>query len=150
MDSENSVRKTRREEQRKATQRMRRILIHLRSRMDEELRPQGVTTAQLHVLKAVRDEPGASGAQLARVCFITPQSAQELLKELERGGWILREHGQGRVLLTRLTPEGDRLLKRLDAMTRAIEGKLWAGISDEAMGELNRVLEMFLANLGVE
>ena len=39
---------------------MKRILIHFRSQMDEKLRPQGVTTAQLQVLKAIREnEPRA-------------------------------------------------------------------------------------------
>src|SRR6202045_3818011 len=75
---------------RRAAQMMKRIMIHFRGQMDEKLRPQGVTTAQLQVLKVIRDEPGGSGAQLARACYVTPQSAQALLKSLEGGGWILR------------------------------------------------------------
>src|SRR5258708_39186665 len=82
--------KNRRAETRRAAQMMKRILIHFRSQVDERLRPQGVTTAQLQVLKVIRDEPGGSGAQLARACFVTPQSAQALLKSLEDGGWITR------------------------------------------------------------
>ena len=77
-------------ETRRAAQLMKRILIHFRSQMDEALRPQGVTTAQLHVLKTIYNEPGVSGAQLARACYVTPQSAQSLLKGLETGGWIVR------------------------------------------------------------
>ena len=71
--------KKRQAERRTAAQMMKRILIHFRSQMDEKLRPQGVTTAQLQLLKAIRDEPGVSGAQLARSCYVTPQSAQSLL-----------------------------------------------------------------------
>ncbi len=63
--------------------------------MDEQLKPEGVTTAQLQVLKTIRTEPGASGAQLARLCYMTPQSAQALLKGLEDDGWITRDQGQG-------------------------------------------------------
>ena len=59
----------------------------LRGQMDEQLRPQGVTTAQLHVMKIIRAEPGASGAQLARACYITPQSVQTLLKTTGEG-WM--------------------------------------------------------------
>ena len=75
---------------------MKRILIHFRGQMDELLRPQGVTTAQLVMLKAIRNEPEASGANLARACYVTPQSAQALLKSLEDGGWIVRyeRHGE--------------------------------------------------------
>src|SRR5207248_4149007 len=82
--------KDRQAETRRATQMMKRILIHFRGQMDEKLRPQGVTTAQLQVLKVIRDEPGGSGAQVARACHVTPQSAQALLKSLEDGGWITR------------------------------------------------------------
>ena len=48
-----------------------------------------------------------SGAQLARSCYVTPQSAQALLKSLEDGGWIRREKDQvnERILIARLTPE---------------------------------------------
>ena len=36
-------------EPRRAAQMMKRILVHFRGQMDERLRPQGVTTAQLQV-----------------------------------------------------------------------------------------------------
>ncbi len=87
--------KNRQAETRRAAQMMKRIMVHFRSQMDEKLRPQGVTTAQLHVLKTVRDEPGVSGARLARACYVTPQSAQALLKGLEDGGWITRRRTLG-------------------------------------------------------
>jgi DNA-binding MarR family transcriptional regulator len=152
MDSERSEKKTRRSEQRRAAQMMKRILVHFRSQMDEELRPQGVTTAQLQMLKAIRQEPGASGAQLARYCYITPQSAQVLLQDLERGGWILRvkEEGQGRSLVVGLTAEGESLLNTAERLALVIERKLWKGVSDEAVEGLNRALELCLANLESE
>src|ERR1700719_1137251 len=104
-------RKDRQAGTRRAAQMMKRIMIHFRSQMDEKLRPQGVTTAQLHVLKVIRDEPGASGAQLARACYMTPQSAQALLKSLEHGGWITRtkDPENERILIAQLTPSGGEL-----------------------------------------
>src|ERR1700738_5392867 len=103
--------KDRQAETRRAAQMMKRIMIHFRSQMDEKLRPQGVTTAQLHVLKVIRDEPGGSGAQLARACYVTPQSAQALLKSLEDGGWILRtkDRVNDRIFVEPLTPSGREL-----------------------------------------
>ena len=108
----NLTRKTRQAETRRAAQLMKRIMIHFRSQMDEQLRPQGVTTAQLHVMKVIRDEPGGSGAQLARACYVTPQSAQALLKNLEDGGWITRtkDRVNDRILIAQLTPSGVKLL----------------------------------------
>src|SRR5258707_12130316 len=87
---------------------MKRMMIRLGSQMDEKLRPQGVTTAQLHVLKVIRDEPGGSGAQLARACYVTPQSAQALLKSLEDGGWVngAKDWGNEGVFIGQLTSRG--------------------------------------------
>src|ERR1700712_4092720 len=104
--------KDRQAETRRAAQMMKRIMIHFRSQMDEKLRPQGVTTAQLQMLKVIRDEPGGSGAQLARACYVTPQSAQALLKSLEDGAWITRtkDPENERILIARLTPSGMELL----------------------------------------
>ena len=141
--------KDRQAETRRAAQMMKRIMIHFRSQIDEKLRPQGVTTAQLQVLKVVRDQPGASGAQLARACYMTPQSAQALLKSLERGGWITRTKNpeNERILIAQLTPSGMELLETAERLARVIEKRLWSGVPDSGVEALNRTLVRCLANL---
>ena len=136
-------------ERRQAARMMKRIIVHFRGQMDERLRPQGVTTAQLVVLKAVQDEPGAFGAQLARACHVTPQSAQALLKSLEDGGWIVRTKDtvNDRILIAKLTPSGVKLLETGEKLARVIEEKLWQGIPDSAVETLNRTLVRCLQNL---
>jgi DNA-binding MarR family transcriptional regulator len=108
-----------------------------------------VTTAQLQVLKMIRDEPGESGAQLARSCHVTPQSAQALLKGLEDGGWITRtkDRVNDRILIAKLTPSGEELLETAEKLARVIERRLWHGVSLEAVEALNAVLEQCLGNL---
>ncbi len=152
MDAATQSGKNRQVERRRAAQTMKRILIHFRSQMDEKLRPQGVTTAQLQLLKAIRDEPGVSGAQLARSCYVTPQSAQSLLAGLERDGWIIRTRGRGndRILVVRLTPEGEKLLLTAESAAKVIEGKLWRGVPESSIKTLNKILERCLENLGPE
>src|SRR3982074_112600 len=124
--------KNRQAETRRAAQMMKRIMIHFRSQIDEKLRPQGVTTAQLQVMKVIRDEGGASGAQLARSCYMTPQSAQALLKSLEAGGWIRRvkDRVNNRILIAQLTPGGEELLETAEKAARVIEKSVWKGVSD--------------------
>jgi DNA-binding MarR family transcriptional regulator len=141
--------KDRQAETRRAAQMMKRIMVHFRSQMDEKLRPQGVTTAQLHVLKVIRDEPGGSGAQLARACYVTPQSAQALLKSLEDGGWIIRtkDRVNDRILIAKLTPSGVELLDTAERLARVIEKRLWEGVPDNRVSALNKTLERCLANL---
>ena len=132
-----------------AAQRMKWILLHFRGQMDERLRPKGVTTAQLMVLRAIRNEPGASGAQLARACHMTPQSAQALLKSLEDGGWIVRTKDavNERILTAKLAPSGVKLVEAGEKLIRAIEKKLWDGIPESAVESLNKTLMRCLANL---
>ena len=144
--------KSRQTQTRLATQLMKRILIHFRSQMDEALRPQRVTIAQLQVLYAIRNEPNASGAQLARSCHITPQSAQSLLKGLEDDGWIVRgkDKVNDRILVTQLTPSGEELLETAEKAAQVIEKKLWKNVSDESIEVLNTVLERCLGNLESE
>ncbi|MCU1253334.1 MAG: regulatory protein MarR [Edaphobacter sp.] len=141
--------KNRQAETRRAAQMMKRIMIHFRSQIDEKLRPQGVTTAQLQVMKVIRDEPGASGAQLARACYMTPQSAQALLKSLEHGGWITRakDPENERILIARLTPSGMELLETAERLARVIETRLWQGVPDSGVEVLNKTLMRCLANL---
>ncbi len=136
-------------ERRQAARMMKRIIVHFRGQMDERLRPERVTTAQLAVLKAVQDEPGAFGAQLARACHVTPQSAQALLKSLEDGGWIVRTKDavNDRILIAKLTPSGVKLLETGEKLARVIEEKLWEGIPDSAVEALNKTLVRCLANL---
>jgi MarR family transcriptional regulator, organic hydroperoxide resistance regulator len=144
--------KNRQAQTRLAAQLMKRILVHFRSQIDEALRPQGVTTAQLQVLYAIRNEPGASGAQLARACYVTPQSAQSLLKGLEEGGWIVRvkDKVNDRILVAQLTQSGEELLETAEKAARVIEKRVWKGVSDESVETLNRVLEQCLGNLESE
>ncbi len=152
MASLNLNEKKRQVERRRAAQMMKRILIHFHSQMDEALRPQGVTIAQLRLLKTIREEPGASGAQLARSCYMTPQSAQSLLTGLQRDGWVVRSKGRGndRILAARVTPEGEKLLETAEKAAKVIEGKLWRGVTEDSVEALNAVLEQCLANLGSE
>jgi DNA-binding MarR family transcriptional regulator len=141
--------KNRQIETRRAAQMMKRMLIHFRLQMDEQLRPQGVTTAQLQLLKSIQQKPGTSGAQLARSCYVKPQSAQTLLKGLKDGGWITRSKdlANDRILIAKLTPSGEALLEIAEKLARVIEHKVWHGVSTESVEALNAVLAQCMENL---
>jgi len=132
-----------------AAQRMKWILLHFRGQMDERLRPEGVTTAQWVMLRAIEREPVTSGAQLARACHVTPQSAQALLKSLEVGGCIVRTKDtvNDRILIARLTLRGEKLLETGERVVSVIEKRLWDGIPESAVEALNKTLARCLENL---
>jgi DNA-binding MarR family transcriptional regulator len=131
---------------------MKRILIHLRGDMDELLRPLGVTTAQLQMLRAIHNAPGSSGAQLARECYVTPQTAQGLIRHLESGGFIVRgkDRVNDRIVTASVTPAGNRLLEKAEKTSLELQAQLWVGISASEAQKLNDLLSKCLRNLGEE
>ncbi len=138
------------ESQRRAAMLMKRILLQVRTAMDEELRPYGVTKAQIQLLWAIRNAPGSSGAQLSRLCDVTPQTAQELIQRAEEGGWIVRgkDSVNERIVTASLTPAGEELLLAADGVVKGIEAKLWKGIRAEEIDALISVLEKCAENVG--
>jgi MarR family transcriptional regulator, organic hydroperoxide resistance regulator len=108
-----------------------------------------VTTAQLQILHAIRSSPGSSGAQLARVCQMTPQSMQALIQKTEKDGWMERrkDRENDRVLVASLTKAGERLMRDAEAVVGRIEKKLWVGVSAGEVAGLVGVLERCLGNI---
>ncbi len=141
-----------RESRRHAAMLMKRILLQVRTAMDEELRPYGVTKAQIQLLWAIRNAPGSSGAQLSRLCDVTPQTAQELIQRAEEGGWIVRgkDSVNDRIVTASLTPAGEELLLAADGVVKGLEEKLWKGIRAEEIDAMIGVLEKCAENVGRE
>ncbi|MDE1175287.1 MAG: MarR family transcriptional regulator [Edaphobacter sp.] len=129
---------------------MKRILMQFRLQVEEELKPRGVTVAQIQLLLAIRNTPGSSGAELARSCYITPQSVQTVLAQLEAAGWIVRgkEQTNDRILTAHLTAAGRRQTKVVDGLSAGIQERMWQGISEREMAALNALLQRCLTNLG--
>jgi DNA-binding MarR family transcriptional regulator len=137
-------------DRRRATKLVKRIFIEFRTLMDEKLRPYGATTAQIRLLLAIRSAPGSSGAQLARQCEVTPQSAQALIEKAEESGWIIRRKDSmnERIVTARLTPGGEKLLKVAERSIRNLEAEAWKDVSPRTLGNLIKVFERCLKNLG--
>ena len=137
--------------ERLALRQMKRVLITFRGRLDEHLRPYGVTTAQMQMLHAIRLEPGGSGATLARVCHVTPQTAQGLLTRAVKQGWIRRgkDARNDRLVTAALTPAGRRLLRTAERIAQHAEAEMWAGIAPTEIAALNRILERCLEHAAI-
>jgi DNA-binding MarR family transcriptional regulator len=69
---------------------LRRTQHAVRTRMDADLAPAGLTTPQYTVLAALEREGGLSASDLARELGMTAQTVNVLVKGLERGGLIRR------------------------------------------------------------
>jgi DNA-binding MarR family transcriptional regulator len=128
---------------------MRRVLLGFKGRLDDELRPRNVTTSQLRFLTEVKERPGASGAQMARACYVTPQSAQAMMVRAVERGWVVRgtDNENHRLVTARLTPAGERLLTYADSVMARMELEVWDGVPVSEFRAMNKVLERGLANL---
>lgn len=72
---------------------VKRVQQALRRRCDTELRTIGLSMAQYAVLRALADHPTASASELARLCFVTRQSLQDVLRGLRNGGLVENADG---------------------------------------------------------
>jgi DNA-binding MarR family transcriptional regulator len=119
------------------------------SRMEEALRPLGLTVSQYAVLAQLAAHPGLSNADLARRAFITAQSMQGVLANLESAGLVQRtaDAAHGRRQPASVTPEGATLLSAAHVLVGALEAKLVAAAaplaSDEALALLARIRAAF-------
>jgi MarR family transcriptional regulator, organic hydroperoxide resistance regulator len=126
-----------------------RLRIVFRERLGERLRPIGVTMAQLQVLTALVNEPGMSGAQLARVRNVSPQTIHALLMATEERGWIRRStHPENnRTLQATLTPQGRRICVRAGKIAFELQVHVLSTFEANEVRRVEVLLEQMITNL---
>ena len=109
----------------------------------------GATQPQFLVLTMLKAYPGLSGAELARVAVLTPQTVGVIIRNLERDGAIKKtpHPAHGRVLQWTLTPRGLVLLRKCRKDAMALERRLSAGLSPPAQATVRRWLARIAADL---
>ena len=82
-------------------------VIHLA--LEEIVSRQGLGIPHYVVLTLLAETPGLPNAELARKAFVTPQSMNEVLKQLEASGLVERQQSpsNARILNAHLTPLSD-------------------------------------------
>ncbi|TFV60393.1 MarR family transcriptional regulator [Mycobacterium sp. PS03-16] len=128
---------------------VKRVQQALRRRCDAALRPTGLSMSQYAVLRALADHPDASGAELARLCFVTRQSLQGVLSDLRAARWVDDSPTQmpGRARALALTPAGRRRLGAAHSAVLAVEDEMLAGLTARARIQLARLLARCADNL---
>jgi len=109
----------------------------------------GVTPPQFVVLTMLKAYPGLSGADLARVALLTPQTVGVIIRNLERDGAIAKTPHpvHGRLLQWTLTPRGVSLLDQCRRHAMALERRLTAGLSATEEATVRRWLSKIAAEL---
>jgi DNA-binding MarR family transcriptional regulator len=109
----------------------------------------GITPPQFIVLTMLKAYPGQSGADLARVALLTPQTTGVIIRNLERDGAILKTPHpvHGRMLQWSLTPHGEQLLQKCRRHALALEQRLADGMTAKELATIRRWLAKIAADL---
>jgi DNA-binding MarR family transcriptional regulator len=121
----------------------------VRARLDEIVRPAGLTALQYTALTVLERHDDMSSAQLARLSFVTAQSMADMITALEGRALIERHRDRGdrRRLVVALAAGGRALLDRYRSEVDALEQTMIAGQSGPEVTALRAALAACHANL---
>lgn len=120
------------------------VELAIRARLDEMLRPAGLTATQYTALTVLERQPDMTSAQLARDSFVTSQSMADTVTALQHQKLVKRQRDPSdrRRLVLSLTGAGRRLLTRYRPRVAAVERQMVSRISARQAAELRRSLVM--------
>ena len=114
----------------------------VRLAVDADLAAAGLTTPQFLVLNLLDAYPGASGAELARIASLTPQTMNLIVRKLEGEGLVRRSEHEthGRVLNLAVTAAGQKKLRLCKQLADQTEARILALLDDSAEDAVRRWL----------
>jgi DNA-binding MarR family transcriptional regulator len=123
----------------------------MRLRLDDITRQFELTTRQWTALSVLAQYPGISSAGLARLTFVSPQAANELVTTLERKGFLKRsvDRSNRRRLEVELTAKATRALDECDRLVDQLERQVFSGLDPEQEVQFRWLLQTCLQALGV-
>ena len=128
---------------------VKRVQQSLRRRCDTALRPTGLSMAQYTALRALADHPDASASELARLCFVTRQSLQDLLTGLRASGLVRAAStpAHGRASALALTSAGRKRLAASHDAVLGVDRAMLLGFTPNAQQQLTELLTRCAENL---
>ena len=117
--------------------------------LDEITSAHGLGIPQFVVLSFLAETPGLANADLARRAFVTPQSMNEVLQQLESAGLVERRRNptNARILNAYLTRTGIRKRKAVSSQVQELEAHLLRGLTSDERQTLNRALLTIIDNV---
>lgn len=102
-------------------------------RMEKALTEYDITLPQFSVLTMLDAYPGASGADLARLSLLTPQTMSVIVKNLDKAGLVTRRPHQehGRIQVIDITDSGKTLLSKCKIAVALAEADLLKGFTKD-------------------
>ena len=118
------------------------VELAIRARLDDLLKPAGITVLQYTALTVLERHDGLSAAELARRSFVTAQSMADMVGSLESRDLIRRERNprSRRERLIFLTGAGRQLLADYLGAVTKLEHRMVADLTPRQASELRRAL----------
>jgi DNA-binding MarR family transcriptional regulator len=128
---------------------VKRVQQSLRRQCDAALRPSGLSMAQYAAMRALADHPEASASELARLCFVTRQSLQDLLAGLRSAGFVrdAKVPPRGRARSLEVTAAGAKRLAQAHNAVMSVDSTMLQGVPESAQRQLAALLSRCANNL---
>jgi DNA-binding MarR family transcriptional regulator len=110
---------------------MKQVELAVRARLDELVRPMGLTALQYTALTVLERHPDLTSAHLARNSFVTAQSMADMVTSLRSRNLIDRhlDAADHRRLVLSLTAAGRELLDRCRSAVADLEAEMLSGLT---------------------
>jgi DNA-binding MarR family transcriptional regulator len=121
---------------------MKQVELAVRARLDEMVRPAGLTALQYTALTVLERHPDLTSAHLARNSFVTAQSMADMVTSLRARGLIDRHQDpvDGRRLVLFLTEDGKRLLDQYRQAVVDLESEMLRDLSADQARDLRTAM----------
>ncbi len=121
---------------------MKQVELAVRARLEELVRPAGLTALQYTALTVLERHPDLTSAHLARNSFVTAQSMADMVTSLRAQGLIDRHQDpvDRRRLVLSLTEDGKALLDRYRPAVVDLEAEMLRDLPDDRAADLRSAL----------
>ena len=130
---------------------IKKVQQQIHTAMEDALRPLSLNLSQYNVLKNLEHSPSATGAELARQAFVTPQTMHTILTTMERKSLITRTSiiGNNKSFNISIGDKGKELLVDAENALEDVFNKANTALTSReytALEELLRKLSIGLKN----
>ncbi len=113
-------------------------------KVEQELRPRGLSPTQYNVLRILRgaDARGLCQYEIGGRLVAQVPDVPRILERMERAGWVRRDRGEQdrRMVIARLTETGRAIVDELDAPMQHMMRQMFSGMDDQSITQLNELL----------
>lgn len=108
------------------------------NQMRKTLKSYGLSIRHYTALSVFSTHKTLSNAKLAELTLVSPQAANELIKEMEQNGWIIKhpDPNHGRIIQIQLTTKGQDLLTCCNNVVAELDSQIFGHLSEKEIIKL--------------